>query len=126
MKNLTASNNNNFILYLCGGICGLIGTLSYIITITVPMHPTITYLMAMSWPLLSIIFAYSLYHYVATYSQSAFNQLSFIMACIGFGMLAMMMSIQLAVGIGMEDYISTSSISNPDLLHLMKKISQID
>ena len=33
----------------------------------------------------------------------------------------MMMSIQLAVGIGMENYISSSSISNPELLHFMQK-----
>jgi len=61
--------------------------------------------MAMSWPILSIIFAYSLYLYVSHDCPSIANRLSFVFAALGFTVLACMISIQLAVKFGTEEYL---------------------
>lgn len=96
----------NHKLYPWGGICGIIGTTCYSITIALPINLIPSYMLAMSWPILSIIFAYAIYRYVAIESQSTSNQLAFLMACIGFAILSMMISVQFAVGQGMAEHLS--------------------
>lgn len=114
------NNHQNFNLYILGGISGIVGTICYVIAITIPMSPIITYMMAMSWPILSIVFVFSLYRYIAIYKQSAYNQLALLMACLAFAMVAMMISIQLSVRFGINEYISNSSNSEQEILRVMQ------
>ena len=77
-------------------------------------------MMAMSWPILSIVFVFSLYRYIAIHKQSAYNQLALLMACLAFAMVAMMISIQLSVRFGINEYISNSSNSEQEMLRVMQ------
>lgn len=43
-------------LFILGGICGTVGTRCYVVAIAVPLCQTGTYIFAMAWPILSIVF----------------------------------------------------------------------
>lgn len=101
---------------MLGGASGITGTLCYIAAITIPLGRISQYLLAMAWPVLSLIFVYSIYRYISIEKQTAANQLSFLFACLGFSMLACMMSVQLAVVAGMEDYFAVT----PDKVETLK------
>lgn len=104
-----------------GGISGIVGTLCYVIAITVPLGQTGTYIFAMAWPILSIVFVFSLFRFIGLHGQSTSNQLAFIFACLAFALVAVMMSSQLAVKAGIQEYIESSSTSQQELLQLMRR-----
>ena len=106
-------------VYFYGGLCGIIGTSCYVAANAIPLNQTGLYILAMSWPILSIIFVYSLYHYISIEHQSAYNQLAFLFACLGFTLVACMMSVQMAVVFGMESYIKEAA-GKEELLKLLK------
>jgi len=119
--------NQNPDLFIVGGLCGVIGTISYIIAITFPFSPTVSFLLAMAWPILSIIFASSAYEYISIQNQSISNQLAFIFTCIAFILVSIMISIQLVVRAGMEEsIINASSIEKDTLLLISYSLRWID
>ena len=83
-------------LFVLGEITGIAGTVCYVIAIVVSLNPPATYVLAMAWPLFSILFVFSLYRFIALDAQGATNQLAFVFACLAFTLVASMMSIQLA------------------------------
>ena len=105
-----------------GGISGIAGTACYVIGSMVQLPPAVAYAVVMAWPVLSIVFVYALNRYVALEKETASNHLAFVFACLAFTLVAGMISIQLAVSIGMEDSISkaTSSASEKALLTTVK------
>jgi hypothetical protein len=105
-------------LYVLGGVSGITGTLCYIAAIAIPLDRISQYITAMAWPVLSIIFVHSIYRYISIERQTAANQLSFLFACLGFSMVACMLSVQLAVEVGMEDYFAVT----PDKVENLKII----
>jgi hypothetical protein len=107
-------------LFILGGLSGILGTLSYVVAIAVPLDATLTYLLAMSWPLFSIIFIFSLYQFVAIEKEGTANRLAFIFGCLAFALVAVMMSAQLAVKIGMQEYIQATPQPDRDLLRQME------
>jgi len=111
--------NQNPDLFIYGGLCGVIGTISYILAITFPFSPTVSFLLAMAWPILSIIFAFSAYKYISIQNQSISNQLAFIYTCIAFILVSIMISIQLVVRAGMEESITNASGIEIDTLLLV-------
>ena len=108
-------------LFILGGISGIIGTLCYVIAITVPLSQIGTYIFAMAWPLLSIIFVFSLNRFIALEKPSAANHLAFIFACLAFALVAIMISTQLAVNAGMQEYIGSASTSEREILPLVQR-----
>jgi len=119
--------NQNPDLFIVGGLCGVIGTTSYIIAITFPFSPTVSFLLAMAWPILSIIFAFSAYEYISIQNQSISNQLAFIFTCIAFILVSIMISIQLVVRAGMEEsIINASGIEKDTLLLISNSLRWID
>lgn len=90
---------------ILGGICGISGTTMYVLASFLSVNHTILYAIAISWPILSIIFVYSIYKYVALEHQTTANQLSFLFAALGFTIVACMISIQLAVKWGIDEYL---------------------
>ena len=116
---MKTNQNSNF--YIIGGLCGIIGTLNYIIVITLPFSPSITFSFAMSWPILTIIFAFSVYKYFAMYKQTISNQLAFLFTCIAFILVGIMLSIQLVVQTGLEESIINASGVEKDTLILISK-----
>ena len=114
---MKTNQNSNF--YVIGGICGIVGTLNYIIAITIPFSPAVSFLLAMSWPILSLIFAYSVYKYIAVYKQSFNNQLAFLFTGVAFIQVSIMIAIQLVVKTGMEESIINASGPEKDTLLLI-------
>lgn len=115
-----------FRLFIWGGICGIIGTSLYVIAIVAPMPNIMAYALVMAWPLLSIIFVYSLYKFIAFVDQNVFNQLAFLMACLAFTILSIMISSQLAVKFGVEEYIAASKSDEEILFVIRKALRLID
>ena len=111
--------NQNPNLYIVGGVCGIVGTISYIIAITFPFSPTVSFLLAMAWPIFTIIFAFSAYKYISIQKQSFSNQLAFIFTIIAFILVSIMISIQLVVRAGMEESIISASATDKDTLLLI-------
>jgi hypothetical protein len=107
-------------LCVLGGISGIVGTLCYVIGITMSFSPALTYAVVMAWPVLSIVFVFALNRYVALEKDTASNQLAFIFACLGFTLVASMMSVQLAVTIGMDSSITKEAGSQQELLTTVK------
>lgn len=87
-------------LYIIGSVCGILSTFLYIIVIMVSFPAQISFSLAILWPLLGVIYAYALYRLVAIEQEGVLNRLSFIFPCLGFTIVAQMLSIQLALGFG--------------------------
>jgi len=113
-------------LYILGGLSGVAGTCCYILSIALYLNNVILYLLAMVWPILSIIFAFALFHYVSLERQTVANYLAFIFACLGFTLLAAMISVQLAVKMGVEEFIAGSTERNEMLGLIERTIRLID
>jgi hypothetical protein len=107
--------------FIWGGISGIIGTLCYIIAITVPMNNMASYILATSWPILSIIFVFSLFRFIELETHSPMNQLAFIFSVLAFVLLTAMISSQVAVRIGIDELIQTSSPNQEEILKLMRR-----
>ncbi len=108
-------------LFIVGGLCGIAGTVCYVIAITVPLPQIATYVFAMAWPILSIVFVYSLFRCIGLEKQSATNELAFVFACLAFALVAAMMSSQLAVRAGIQEYIERSPANEQEFLQLIRR-----
>ena len=113
--------SQDFRLFVFGAVSGIVGTVSYVIAVTVPLNPIPTYVLAMTWPILSIVFVFSLYRFIEIEKQSATNQLAFVFACLAFTLVAGMMSIQLGVRIGMQEYIAKAAKDQQELLEMVRR-----
>jgi hypothetical protein len=113
-------------LFVLGGMSGIAGTLCYILTAVVPFGQTLTYALAMAWPVLSVIFVFSMVQYLEINRPSPVNQLAFVFSALGFAMVAGMISIQLAVRNGMEEYLATSPGKEELLLLMRRSIRLVD
>ncbi len=97
------------ILTIAGGAAGIFGTCCYITVAAISLSPALSFALAMLWPILSIIFAFSFHQYVSLTKQSACNHLALIFITLAFLLVAAMLSIQLGVGTGMEESISKAT-----------------
>lgn len=111
---------------MLGGASGITGTFCYIAAIAIPLDRISQYIIAMAWPVLSVIFVYSIYRYISIDRQTAANQLSFLFASLGFSMVACMLSVQLAVEIGMKDFIAVTPDKGEDLKIIRHSLRLVD
>ena len=107
-------------LFVIGGISGIFGTLCYVVAITVSMNPVLSYSLAMAWPVFSIIFVLSLYRFISLGTQTFANQLAFLFACLAFTLLVAMISIQFAIGIGINEQLTNLAMNQHASLELMR------
>ena len=114
---MSTQTHPNF--YVNGGICGIVGVLCYILAISLPVSPTISFVLALAWPILCIVFAFAIYKFVARNYQSIYNQLAFLFVTIAFVMVSLMISIQVVVRTGMQDSISNSEASDENVMELI-------
>lgn len=112
-------------LTLTGGILGVVSVLAYILAITVPFPQPLPYVIAMLWPILSIVFSYSLYSFIASSHQSHSNRLAFIFAALGFTTLGIMISAQLSVGYGMQELISELEGHSEETVRLVRRTARL-
>lgn len=101
---------------LTGGTCGILGTVSYILAITLPLSPTLVFILGTLWPILSIIFAFVVYKYIAIEKQSISNQLAFLFTSIAFVLVSIMIAIQLVAKTGMNETIANAQGNEQDIL----------
>ncbi len=82
-------------LFILGGASGIVGTSCYVMAIALPLNIKLAFLLAMIWPILSIIFVFSLFQFINLHKKLVPNYLAFIFACLAFTLLAVMVSSQL-------------------------------
>lgn len=92
-------------LWVGCGIAGMLSVVCYILAITFPWPETqlgiSSALLVMSaWPILSIVYSYGLYSFVAAERESTANRLGFVFAVTAFTTVLSMLVVQLAVGAG--------------------------
>lgn len=102
----TAAPNRS--LWTWSGIAGVAGTACYILAIAIPWPETqlgrsAGLAVVAAWPVLSIVYVYGLYDFVAAERPSAANRLAFIFAVAGFTTVLGMIVVQLAVDSGFGD-----------------------
>jgi hypothetical protein len=90
------------------GIAGVAGVVCYILAIAFPWPETqfgtsIALLVVAAWPILSIIYSYGLYNFVAAERESTANRLGFVFAVAAFTTVLGMIVVQLAVGTGVAE-----------------------
>jgi hypothetical protein len=90
------------------GIAGVAGVVCYILAIAFPWPETqfgtsIALLVVAAWPILSIIYSYGLYNFVAAERESTANRLGFVFAVAAFTTVLGMIVVQLAVETGVAE-----------------------
>src|SRR5512132_2680592 len=95
-------------LWVRGGIAGVAGTLCYVAATMIPWPESqagtsAALLVVSAWPILSIIYGYALYSYVAAERDGAANRLAFIFEALAFTTVLGMIIVQLASGAGLPD-----------------------
>lgn len=90
------------------GIAGFFGVACYILAITLPwpnsqLGTSTALLVVSAFPILSIIYSYGLYHFIAAERKGVANRLSFLFAVAAFTTVLAMIIVQLAVGAGIGE-----------------------
>ncbi len=96
---------NNRKLWITSGIVGIVAVLCYILAITVPWPETqfgisTSLLVVSAWPILSIIYSYGLYTFVAAERDSVANRLAFVFTVAAFTTVLAMLVVQLTINAG--------------------------
>lgn len=112
-------------LATAGGISGIIGTLCYILAIFLPFGDTLAYAVIMFWPILSIVFAFALCRLIGATRESASNQLAFVFAALAFTTVAGMISVQMAVRMGISEYAGAAPPADRALYETILKSARL-
>jgi len=95
-------------LWAQSGIAGVLAVACYILAIALPWPETqlgtsSALIVVGAWPILSIVYSYGLYSYVAAERESAANRLAFVFSVVAFTTVLAMIVVQLAVGAGIGE-----------------------
>ena len=95
-------------LWTLGGLSGVLATVCYILAIALPwpenqIGRSTLLLVISAWPILSIIYSYGLYRFIASECQSTANRMAFVFAIAAFTTVLAMVIVQLAVGAAFAD-----------------------
>ena len=95
-------------LWVWSGIAGMLAVASYILAITLPWPVTqlgtsAAVVVVSGWPILSIVYSYGLYSFIAAERESTANRLAFVFAVAAFATVLAMIVVQLAVGAGIAE-----------------------
>ena len=101
----------------------------YILAIVVPWPETqlgrsASLVVVSAWPILSIVYSYGLYGFVAAERESAANRLAFVFAVVAFATVLGMIVVQLAVGAGIAEI--TKGLDEPAATALRRGLRLID
>lgn len=109
---------------VAGGICGLLSVASYLVIAFLDLPDSLTFLLAMLFPIFGIIFIYSLKEYIAAVNNSHINALSFTFGSLGFTLCAILLSAQLAVQIGID--VKTAGADAAMLKTIKESVRMVD
>jgi hypothetical protein len=95
-------------LWIWSGIAGVLSVICYVLAIALPWPETqlgrsSALVVVSAWPVLSIIYSYGLYSFVAVERESTANRLAFVFAVTAFTTVLAMIVVQLAVDAGMAE-----------------------
>jgi hypothetical protein len=95
-------------LWIWGGIAGMAAVACFILAIAVPWPDTrlgaaAALLVISAWPILSVVYSYALYSFVAAERDAAANRLALLFAVVAFATVLTMIVVQLAVGAGIAE-----------------------
>jgi hypothetical protein len=95
-------------LWIVSGIAGVLAVASYILAIAFPWPEnqagtSVALLVVSAWPILSIVYSYGLYSFIAAERESAANRLAFVFAALAFTTVLAMIVVQLAVGAAIRE-----------------------
>src|SRR5215510_11593805 len=95
-------------LWIGGGVAGVLGVACYILAVALPWPDTqlgrsASLLVASAWPILSIVYCYALYSFVAAERESTANRLGFVFAVVAFTTVLAMIVVQSAVTASIGD-----------------------
>jgi hypothetical protein len=95
-------------LWVGSGIAGVVAVACYVLAIAIPWPETqlgtsAALIVVSAWPILSTIYSYGLYSFVAAERESAANRLAFVFAVAAFATVLGMIIVQLAVGAGIDE-----------------------
>jgi hypothetical protein len=101
-----ATLNRN--LWVGSGIAGVVAVVCYILAIALrwpesQLGTSTALVIVSAWPILSIVYSYGLYTFVAAERESAANRLAFVFAVAAFTTVLGMIVVQLAVGAGIGE-----------------------
>jgi hypothetical protein len=116
-------------LWFHGGVAGVLGICCYILAITVPWPETqlgtsVSLVVVSAWPILSIVYSYALYDFVAAEREGVANRLGFVFAVTAFTTVLAMIVVQLAVGAGVGEI--TRDLDEPTARALRRGLRMID
>ena len=116
-------------LWVGSGIAGMVAVASYVLAIAVSWPETqrgtsIALVVVSAWPILSIVYSYGLYSFVAADGESTANRLAFVFAVAAFTMVLGMIVVQLAVGAGIGDI--TKNLDEHTTTALRRGLRMID
>ncbi len=116
-------------VWLYGGIAGAACVVCYFVAAAVPWPEsqlgTSALLVTISgFPMLGIVFAYTLYHFIAAQRNGVANVLGFVYAVAAFAMLMAMLFAQLAVVAGVAD--STSALDPQTARAVRRSLRLVD
>lgn len=116
-------------LWFHGGVAGVLGICCYILAITVPWPETqlgtsVSLVVVSAWPILSIVYSYALYSFVAAEREGVANRLGFVFAVTAFTTVLAMIVVQLAVGAGVGEI--TRDLDEPTARALRRGLRMID
>jgi hypothetical protein len=109
-------------LWIRSGICGALGMACYILAIAVPWPETQVgtvggLILASAWPILSIVYSYGLYSFVAAEREGVANRLGLLFAVAAFTTLLAMIVVQIAVGAGIAEMTTGLDAATAKALH---------
>ena len=112
-----------------GGIAGVVAVLCYILAIVVPWPETqggtsASLVVVSAWPILSIVYSYGLYSFIAAERESMANRLAFVFAAVAFTTVLGMIVVQLAVGASIGEI--TKGLDEPTTTALRRGLRMID
>jgi hypothetical protein len=101
----------------------------YILAITIPWPETqfgrsAALLVVSAWPILSIVYAYGLYNFVAAQCDGTANRLSLVFAVAAFTTVLAMIVVQLAVGAGFSEI--AEGLDEPTAMALHRGLRMVD
>jgi hypothetical protein len=111
------------------GLAGIVGVACYILAITLPWPETQLgtssgLIVVSAWPILSVVYCYGLYSFVAAERDGAANRLSFVFGVAAFTTVLGMIVAQLAVGAGIGEI--TQGLDEPTAKALRRGLRLID
>jgi hypothetical protein len=101
----------------------------YVLAIAVPWPETqlgtsASLIVVGAWPILSIVYSYGLYSFIAAERESAANRLAFVFAVVAFATVLGMIVVQLAVGAGIGEI--TKGLDEPSAKALRRGLRMVD